>query len=95
MLYRTIIQNNFVSNAYSFFSCSLFIKYVFYLTNSLIPKKQNRTKNFFTSFFTKLAGTKILQNQIEEKISEKVIRASWEKGISTFKDIRKSYLLYQ
>ena len=58
-------------------------------------KKQNRTKNFFTSFFTKLAGTKILQNQIEEKISEKVIRASWEKGISTFKDIRKSYLLYQ
>ena len=27
-------------------------------------KKQNRTKNFFNSFFTKLAGTEKLQNQI-------------------------------
>ena len=58
-------------------------------------KKQNRTKNFFTSFFTKLAGTKKLQNQIEENISEELIRASWLKGLSEFKNIRKSYLLYK
>jgi uncharacterized protein YbbC (DUF1343 family) len=58
-------------------------------------KQQNRTKNFFNSFFTKLAGTEKLQNQIEEKITEKLIRASWEEDIKTFRNIRKSYLLYK
>ena len=58
-------------------------------------KKQNRTKNFFNSFFTKLAGTEKLQNQIEEKITEELIRASWKEDIKTFRNIRKSYLLYK
>jgi len=57
-------------------------------------KKQNRTKNFFNSFFTKLAGTKKLQSQIEEKISEELIKASWSDDLKAFKKIRKSYLLY-
>ena len=58
-------------------------------------KKQNRTKNFFNSFFTKLAGTEKLQNQIEEKITEELIRASWVEDIKTFRNVRKSYLLYK
>lgn len=58
-------------------------------------KKQNRTKNFFNSFFTKLAGTEKLQNQIEEKITEELIRASWVEDIKAFKNVRKSYLLYK
>ena len=49
---------------------------------------------FFTPFFTKLAGTKKLQQQIEVGISEAEIRKSWEKGLSDFKEIRKKYLIY-
>jgi uncharacterized protein YbbC (DUF1343 family) len=49
---------------------------------------------FFNSFFTKLAGTKKLQQQIESGISEIEIRKSWEKGITDFKEKRKTYLIY-
>ncbi|ESU29537.1 hypothetical protein FLJC2902T_00020 [Flavobacterium limnosediminis JC2902] len=49
---------------------------------------------FFNDFFTKLAGTKKLQQQIETGISEKEIRKSWEKGIADFKTMRKAYLIY-
>lgn len=50
--------------------------------------------NFFNAFFTKLAGTKKLQEQIEKGISENDIRASWQKGLTDFKEMRKSYLIY-
>ncbi|UOK43610.1 MULTISPECIES: exo-beta-N-acetylmuramidase NamZ family protein [Flavobacterium] len=50
--------------------------------------------NFYNDFFTKLAGTKKLQQQIETGISENEIRKSWEKGIADFKLMRKSYLIY-
>ncbi len=49
---------------------------------------------FFNSFFTKLAGTKKLQEQIETGTSEAEIRKSWEKGINEFKEMRKKYLIY-
>jgi hypothetical protein len=49
---------------------------------------------FFTDFFTKLAGTKKLQQQIEKGISEEEIRKSWEKGLKEFKEMRKKYLIY-
>jgi uncharacterized protein YbbC (DUF1343 family) len=49
---------------------------------------------FFNPFFTKLAGTKKLQQQIEAGTSEKEIRKSWQKGLEEFKEIRKKYLLY-
>jgi uncharacterized protein YbbC (DUF1343 family) len=49
---------------------------------------------FFNDFFTKLAGTKILREQIETGISEKEIRKSWEKGLNEFKEMRKKYLIY-
>ncbi len=51
-------------------------------------------KKFFIPFFTKLAGTKKLQQQIETGTSESEIRKTWEKGISDFKKIRKVYEIY-
>lgn len=49
---------------------------------------------FFTPFFTKLAGTKKLQQQIEAGTPEVEIRKSWEKGLNDFKAMRKQYLIY-
>lgn len=59
-------------------------------------KENSQTKNpFFNDFFTKLAGTKKLQQQIESGISEIEIRKSWEPGLKDFKEMRKKYLLYK
>jgi len=57
--------------------------------------KQNRTKIFFNTFFTKLAGTTKLQAQLEEKVSEADIKASWQEGLEKFKIVRKKYIIYQ
>lgn len=62
----------------------------------LIKAYQNtsdKTK-FFNGFFTKLAGTKKLQQQIESGVSEREIRESWKKDLETFKTMRKQYLIY-
>ncbi|MCL9806692.1 DUF1343 domain-containing protein [Flavobacterium amniphilum] len=59
-------------------------------------QENSKTKNvFFNDFFTKLAGTKKLQQQIESGVSETEIRNSWTKGLEDFKTMRKKYLLYQ
>ena len=58
-------------------------------------KETTDQSKFFNSFFTKLAGTKKLQHQIESGISEKDIRASWQKGLEQFKTMRKKYLIYE
>ncbi len=50
---------------------------------------------FFNDFFTKLAGTKKLQEQIVNGVSEKEIRNSWEAGLIAFKEMRKHYLIYK
>lgn len=55
---------------------------------------QNSEEPFFNAFFTKLTGTKSLQEQITKGISEKEIRASWKVGLERFKKIRENYLLY-
>jgi len=49
---------------------------------------------FFNSFFTKLAGTKKLQQQIESGMSAAEIRASWETDLIEFKSMSKKYLIY-
>jgi uncharacterized protein YbbC (DUF1343 family) len=49
---------------------------------------------FFNTFFTKLAGTKQLQQQIEAGATENAIRTTWEPGLTAFKAMRKKYLLY-
>jgi uncharacterized protein YbbC (DUF1343 family) len=62
----------------------------------LLKAYQNTSdkSKFFIPFFTKLAGTKKLQQQIEAGVSEKDIRDSWKKGLEDFKTMRKAYLLY-
>ncbi len=61
-------------------------------TYKLIEDKNN----FFlkNGFFTKLAGTELLQLQIETGKSEATIRASWEKSLDAFKLVRSKYLVY-
>ncbi len=62
----------------------------------LIKAYQNtsdKTK-FFNPFFTKLAGTKKLQQQIESGISESKIRKTWQKDLESFKKMRMTYLIY-
>ncbi|MBQ2852474.1 MAG: DUF1343 domain-containing protein [Bacteroidales bacterium] len=51
-------------------------------------------EKFFNNFFLKLSGTKELQQQIEDGLSEKEIRDSWKEGLDKYKEIRKKYLLY-
>ncbi len=51
-------------------------------------------EKFFTNFFTKLAGTTRLQQQIETGCSAAEIRQSWAKGLKSYKAMRQAYLLY-
>jgi len=44
--------------------------------------------------FNRLAGNDKLQKQIASGLSEQEIRASWEPGLSAYKEMRKKYLLY-
>jgi uncharacterized protein YbbC (DUF1343 family) len=52
-------------------------------------------KNFFNSFFNKLAGNDILQKQIVSGKSVAEIKASWQSDLQRYKTVRKKYLLYQ
>ena len=65
----------------------------------LITAYKNTTNpsTFFVSngFFTKLAGTKKLQQQIEAGWSEDKIKATWTSGLNDFMVKRKPYLLYK
>lgn len=57
----------------------------------------NTLKNkhmYFNNYFSTLAGTFELRQQIEAGISEKDIRLSWLAGIQEYKKIRVKYLLY-
>ncbi|MBS7255819.1 exo-beta-N-acetylmuramidase NamZ family protein [Flavobacterium branchiicola] len=62
----------------------------------LLKAYQNTSdkSKFFIPFFTKLAGTKKLQQQIESGVSEKAIRDSWKKDLDAFNSMRKAYLIY-
>lgn len=51
-------------------------------------------KEFFTPFFTKLAGTEKLKHQIEEGKSASWIRSSWEQNLVKYRKMREKYLLY-
>ena len=64
--------------------------------NWLIEAYENTTdkSSFFNSFFTKLAGQRILQQQIEKGWSALEIKKSWQKDLEQFKILRANYLLY-
>jgi len=47
------------------------------------------------AFFNKLAGNDQLMQQIQQGLDIQAIRKSWEPGLTSFKQIRQKYLLYQ
>ena len=49
---------------------------------------------FFEPFFTTLAGTPQLAEQIQANFSEEEIRWSWAEDLAKYKAVRKQYLLY-
>lgn len=49
---------------------------------------------FFNSFFTKLAGTTKLQDQIEKGEDAATIRTGWKDGLEAYDEMRHPYLLY-
>lgn len=51
-------------------------------------------QEFFETTFTVHAGTEKLQHQIEQGLSEKEIRKTWQIDLAKFKEIRKKYLIY-
>ncbi len=54
-----------------------------------------RKTEFFNDFFDLLAGTDTLRKQIENGVSVKKIRASWQEDLEKFKKRRKPYLIYE
>lgn len=50
---------------------------------------------FRESFFTKLAGTKKLQEQIEAGMTSEEIKATWQKGLKDYAQTREKYLIYE
>ncbi|MCL5129962.1 exo-beta-N-acetylmuramidase NamZ domain-containing protein [Algibacter sp. L4_22] len=61
-------------------------------------KAYNNTENkanFFNSFFTKLAGTVKLKQQIEAGLSTSEIKATWADGLEAFGKTRAKYLIYE
>lgn len=50
--------------------------------------------NFFVPHFARWAGNTLLAKQIRDGMSEEQIRASWQKDLDQFKELRKKYLLY-
>ena len=60
----------------------------------LIEAYNSHGNGFFNSFFTNLAGTKELQQQIEQGWSESRIKESWQADLSDYNRMRQPYLLY-
>ncbi|WP_339708288.1 DUF1343 domain-containing protein [uncultured Kriegella sp.] len=53
-----------------------------------------KEKFFLTTGFTRHAGTKKLQQQIESGLIEEDIKATWQPQLEAFKKIRENYLIY-
>ena len=55
----------------------------------------NKEDFFREGFFTKLSGTKKLQEQIESGMTSEEIKATWKEGLEDYAQIREKYLLYE
>lgn len=55
---------------------------------------KGKQKDFFNPFFTKLAGTTKLQEQIEKGYTYREIRKTWLKGLENYDTMRQEYMLY-
>jgi uncharacterized protein YbbC (DUF1343 family) len=72
------------------FEQGISLKYLIHFYNAF-PNKDE----YFNSFFTKLAGTESLRQQIEAGFSEEEMKMSWQADLEEYKKIRKKYLIYQ
>ncbi len=54
-----------------------------------------KKKDFFNNFFTNLAGTTKLQEQIENGYTYREIRATWLRDLEKYDTMRQKYLLYE
>jgi len=54
---------------------------------------QNK-EEFFNPFFSKLSGTSLLQEQIQQGLNQQQIKATWQQGLKTYNAMRQNYLLY-
>ncbi len=61
----------------------------------LISAYKQQPKDFFNSFFEKLAGTNELRKQLENGLSVEEIRASWKEDLKRFIVLRSRYLVYE
>ncbi|WP_029034241.1 exo-beta-N-acetylmuramidase NamZ family protein [Salinimicrobium terrae] len=55
----------------------------------------NKEDFFREGFFTKLAGTKKLQEQIESGMTSQEIKATWKEGLKDYAQIREKYRIYE
>jgi uncharacterized protein YbbC (DUF1343 family) len=65
------------------------LKYLIQLYQQFPDKEK-----FFISYFDKLAGTKLLKEQIKKGMTEKQIKATWKKDLEKYRGMRKKYLIY-
>ena len=65
--------------------------------NYLIEAYQaTENKNeFFNDFFTKLAGTKSLQKQIESRHTAFELRKNWVRDLQKYEEMRRKYMIYE
>ncbi len=71
------------------------IDYSFTLQHLISSFRKMNREDFFNDYFKFLAGTDLLQKQIDSGMSEEDIRSSWEPSLTTFKNKRVKYLLYK
>ena len=78
--------------------CNKYLKYNNKIDIQLIIdayKYSSDSTTFFVSFFTKLAGSPLLEKQIKLGMSAEDIRKCWQNDLQIFKQKRKKYLLYK
>ena len=57
--------------------------------------KTENQDEFFTDFFTLLAGTEELEEQIKNGMTAEEIEETWEAGLQDYATVREKYLLYE
>lgn len=57
--------------------------------------KTPKSQEFFGATFTVHAGTKKLQEQIENGFTQEEIKETWQKDLEIFKKLRSKYLIYK
>jgi uncharacterized protein YbbC (DUF1343 family) len=74
---------------------NVYYEHPFFLTELItFYQKYPKKEAFFNDFFTKLAGTEKLRQQIESGMTENEIRLTWQEELKQYKIMRKKYLLY-